>query len=536
MKRAIIYARVSTKRQADDGLPVESQIDHCRSKADSLGAAVVKVFTDGGVSGTTDRRPAFQDALNYCAVMEVDYFITWSSSRFARNHLDAGHYKGLLKKYGTRLIYSSNETDIRTDDGWFVDAIGAVIDERYSRQVASDTRRSMLKAARDGFFLGGRVPFGYVAVADGRRKRLAVHPTHGATVRRIFTMALEGAGTKLIALHLNAQGLSMNGKPWAKNTVAYLLKNEVYTGMTVFNRKAKGRTDNPPEDWVRVASHDALVTPEEFERTKAMMSDRQPSNVGGQPRSHFAFVGLLRCGVCGASLQTCSGSGRSKTYHYYGCRNSLSGKERCGFKKMRADLFDAWMLDELLAQVLTPERMGDVIQQAQAQRLEWVRDRAGRREGLVGELRAAEKARGNLYAVLELHGQNAPNLGDLSPRLRELNERVKKLEAALIELENEPAGPGDLPEVDPQEAAEALRGIVMDCTDAKKLRAFVGSFVRGIAVGESDVAVDYLPECLVRLDGRTRVHSANNWLPVPSTLRTVRLVIHRPVDKLRRVA
>ena len=41
MKRAIIYARVSSKRQADDGLPVESQIDHCRSKAAALGATVI---------------------------------------------------------------------------------------------------------------------------------------------------------------------------------------------------------------------------------------------------------------------------------------------------------------------------------------------------------------------------------------------------------------------------------------------------------------------------------------------------------------
>ena len=29
---AIIYARVSTARQADDGLPVESQIDQCQAE------------------------------------------------------------------------------------------------------------------------------------------------------------------------------------------------------------------------------------------------------------------------------------------------------------------------------------------------------------------------------------------------------------------------------------------------------------------------------------------------------------------------
>ena len=514
MKRAIIYARVSSKRQAEDGLPVESQIDHCQAKAAALGATVAKVFIDGGKTGRNDRRGAFQDALNYCAVMEVDYFITWSSSRFARNHLDAGHYKTVLERYGTRLIYSSTEVDIRTDDGWFVDAISSVIDERYSRQVASDTRRSMLKAARDGYFLGGRVPFGYVAVAEGKRKRLAVHPTESTVVKSIFAMALQGCGTKLIALQLNAQGLSMRGKPWAKNTINYLLKNEVYAGWTVFNRTRQGnaRLQNPVEDWVKVPSHAPLVNAEEFERTQAMLQHRQPSNVGGAPRSHFAFTGLLKCGRCGGSLQTCSGTGRSQVYYYFGCRSSLVGKTRCGLPRFRADHFEDWMLGELLDRVLSPEAMAGIIQQAHEHRTDWVKERAARRASIVADLRATEKSRSNLYSILELHGQDAPNLGDLSARLRELNERVKKLEQGLEQIENEAAAPAGLPDVDPVEAAEALRGIVMDCADPKKLREFVGAFVKEITVGDTEVLVDYHPECLVRLNNHTRIRSAENWL------------------------
>ena len=513
MKRAIIYARVSTKRQADDGLPVESQIDHCKARAEALGATVQKVFVDGGISGTTDKRPAFQEALNYCAVMDVDYFICWASSRFARNHLDAGNYKGMLARYGTRLVYSSTEVDLRTDDGWFIDAIGAVIDERYSRQVASDTRRSMLKAARDGCFLGGRVPFGYVAVPDGKRKRLAVHPTESTTVQQIFSLASSGCGTKMIALQLNAQGITLRGKAWAKNTVNYLLKNEVYAGQRVFNRTT-ARGANPPEDWVRVASHTAIIPPELFERVQTMVSDRQPMNVGGQPRSNFAFVGLLSCGVCGESLQTCSGTGRGKAvYHYYGCRASLSGKHRCSFPKVRADQFDAWLMATLLDEVMTADRMAGVVQEARELRHDWVKERSGRRQVLVDELRGAEKSRSNLYSILELHGRDAPNLGDLTIRLRTLNDQVKKLENALVELEGEAAAPSHFPEIDPVEAAEALRGIVMECTDARKLREFVGSFVRGITVSVDEVVVDYHPECLVRLDNRTRVHSAKDWLP-----------------------
>jgi hypothetical protein len=36
MKRAVIYARVSTQRQADDGVSMESQIEQCRIKAHAL--------------------------------------------------------------------------------------------------------------------------------------------------------------------------------------------------------------------------------------------------------------------------------------------------------------------------------------------------------------------------------------------------------------------------------------------------------------------------------------------------------------------
>ena len=40
--RAVIYARVSSARQAEDGLPVQSQVEQCRAKAAALGAVEVR--------------------------------------------------------------------------------------------------------------------------------------------------------------------------------------------------------------------------------------------------------------------------------------------------------------------------------------------------------------------------------------------------------------------------------------------------------------------------------------------------------------
>lgn len=106
MKRAVIYARVSTERQADEGLSVESQIEACRRKAADLGAAVVAVYRDDGISGTTDARPGFRAAIHHCA-RGVDLLICWSSSRFARDQHDAITYKRELAAGGTRLVYAS---------------------------------------------------------------------------------------------------------------------------------------------------------------------------------------------------------------------------------------------------------------------------------------------------------------------------------------------------------------------------------------------------------------------------------------------
>ncbi|WP_371133396.1 recombinase family protein [Polaromonas sp.] len=511
MKRAIIYARVSSKRQADDGLPIESQLDRCRAKAAALGAEVLKEFVDGGISGTTDKRPAFQEAINYCSLMDVDYFITWSSSRFARNLLDAGRYKLVLQTYRTRLTYASSDVDVSTDDGWLMDNFFALFDEHVSRRVSSDTRRSMLKAATDGYFMGGRVPFGYAAVEDGKRRRLVPHPSEAETVRRIFGMSRQGHGVKVIAMALNDAGVLLRGRRWAKNTINYMLASEVYCGVSIFNRVSK-RVPNPPDLWIRVNSHPAIIEPEEFKQVQASMHTRRPEIVGGTPRSNGVFAGLLRCGECDGALTMTHGTARNGTRHYYyGCCTHMRGKAKCGFKNVRIDEFDPQMVSQLLDRVLTREAVAKAVSDSLALCGQWANDRKLRRDAMVRTLRETEAKRGKLYGVLELMGSGAPNLADLGPRLRELNDQIKGLEQSIIKLEDEPTGPLDAPDLDVDEVTGMLRGLVEDCEDPKRLRTFLGSFIEKATVSGDSVAVYYNEARMMSL-GLSAVPLGNKWL------------------------
>ena len=59
-KTAIIYARVSSIRQADEGISVDSQIEHGERKAKELGATIAHVFRDDGKTGRNVRMDDWQ--------------------------------------------------------------------------------------------------------------------------------------------------------------------------------------------------------------------------------------------------------------------------------------------------------------------------------------------------------------------------------------------------------------------------------------------------------------------------------------------
>jgi len=532
MKRCVIYARVSSDEQAEQGLSVDSQIEACRRKADALGAAVLQVYRDDGRSGRTDARPGFRQAIDHCKATSPDYLVVWSSSRFARSVVDAARYKDALQGLRTRVVYASQDINIWTDEGWLTDSIQQIFDEHTSRTIAKDTKRSMLSAARSGFFMGGRVPYGYRAVPapdDPRRRRLQVDDDEAAVVRAIFRHSAQGIGAFAIAQLLNDQGFTLKGRPWTKNALLHMLKSEVYMGQLIFGRfDRKRRTARPRDEWVTVDSHPAIVEPGLFDQVQRGLDKRTPVESRAPGNAEHTFAGMMRCGACGAALMLTNGTGRGgKVYYYYACRSDLQG-QRCAFKRLPAGKFDAWMLGELLDRVLTEDNVRGVLAKLDGAATDWVKDRAARRNKLVLELRTVEGRRSKLYEVIELQGKDAPGISEIGPRLRELNAQIERLEASLVDIEDEQPPLAGGFDISPAEAAEVMREMVQKCESPQALRAFIGSIVQQITVSGTEVVVEYHPECLIRCEG-AMVHSTRNWLPVPSTRRTTeRLRLARP--------
>lgn len=530
MKRAIIYARVSSRKQADDGVSMDAQVEQCSTRAVQLGATVARVFRDDGISGrSTKGRAGFQSAVAYCEAAPVDFFIVWSTSRFARNAIDLWVHQDQLKALGTRLECLNADIDDDTDAGFINRVFMGAMDQMVSRQIARDTLRSMKKSAAEGFFTGGRVPFGYLVERDGKRGRLVPHPDESVVVQRCFSLSLQGFGALAIALQLNDAGQLRRGEPWKKNTLIYLLKSDVYTGTRTFNRmnKKTGRP-KPREDWVQVDSHPGLVSRPDFEKVQSMMEDRVPNHAqGGTPRSGFVFSGLMACGICGNPLQIINGTGRSGSlYNYYACCAHKKGAPRCLFRNVRADLFDDWLLSEVLNGLVTVDAMEHAVQEITDLGSRWAQEREAQRAQLVRDLRALEAKRGKLFDLLETHGVDTPDLGDVKDRLQLRNAEIKAVQSRLDRLEDAPQR-DRASRIDPSVAVEVMREVVM-AGDAQKKRAFMGAFLESITVTADKVVVQYQQASLMKLGHPAGVRNDVYWLPEKASLRTFTVEILRP--------
>ena len=117
MKNCIVYLRISREKDGEKELSIESQLEQCKKKAVNVNAEVLKVFNDRDKTGRNDRRRGFQDAMAFCECHQVDYFIVWSTSRFARNMMEAKNNKHRLSKAGTKVIYVTT-TIADNEDGY----------------------------------------------------------------------------------------------------------------------------------------------------------------------------------------------------------------------------------------------------------------------------------------------------------------------------------------------------------------------------------------------------------------------------------
>lgn len=199
--KVVGYIRVSTARQATDGVSMEAQEAKIRAWGELAGADEVLIFRDNGISGKiTANRPGLAAALE--AVGPGSALVVYSLSRLARSTRDALNISELLHKRGADLVSLSEKLDTSSAAGKMIFRVLAVLAEFERDQVSERTRAALQHKRANGEKTGGDVPYGFEA-RDGRLFPKAIEQ---AAVRLIMRRRARGASFRAICRDLEGAG------------------------------------------------------------------------------------------------------------------------------------------------------------------------------------------------------------------------------------------------------------------------------------------------------------------------------------------
>ena len=220
-------------------------------------------------------------------------------------------------KYSGALIVTPLKTydpNDEFDEEYF--EFGLFMSRREYKAIRRRLVRGRIASVTEGKYIGSVAPFGYERVKLPGEKgfTLAIRAEQSVVVQRIFRWyAIEGLGTPSIAERLNSMGLTTKADmPWARDSVASVLKNPVYTGKVKWGQRAQvkssdsGRTvvscPRSKEYLIAEGRHNAIIAQEVFDAAQQRFSLRKTPPCPARRALVNPLAGLVICENCGKHL------------------------------------------------------------------------------------------------------------------------------------------------------------------------------------------------------------------------------------------
>ena len=303
-KRVAAYCRVSTDKDAQlESLENQMAAFNMRI-AMHPGWQLANLYVDEGLSGTSmKQRVQFRQMIEDCKAGQIDYIITKSVSRFARNTVDTLTTVRELKKYGVELYFEKEKIDTADIVSEMLLTVMASFAQEESRSISENVKWGIHKRFEAGQEV--KVPlYGFYHTKD---ELFLVKEDEAEVVREIFERFVHGEMPMSILNDMIARGVKPPaGNCWKRLQLDRMIKNEKYAGDVVLQKtyvkdhltheQVRNRGDLP---MFRVEdAHSAIVDRHIFNQAQKIMAMR---NVG-IGNSTYPYGKMLRCPHCGKPL------------------------------------------------------------------------------------------------------------------------------------------------------------------------------------------------------------------------------------------
>jgi site-specific DNA recombinase len=395
--RAAIYARYSDA-DLQNARSIDDQVQLCRDLAATLGATVLAIYADYGISGDLlITRPEAQRLIRE-APGRYDIILAEGMDRLSRGQRDiADLYERLTRFAGIKLhTFAEGEVDVLKVG--FKGTMNAV----FLRDLAQKVRRGQAGRARAGLTscglgYGYRVTRLYDPAGEPVRGHREIEPDEAAVIRRIFQEYADGKSALAIAAALNREGIpAPRGGAWGASTIqgnrargSGILNNEAYAGVLIYNRTTfvkhpdtgkRLSRDNPESSWLRQNAPELrIVDAETWRRVKVRQGEYQHCPMNSAHRPKHLFSGLIRCGVCGASYTTIS---RDRI----GCAGHAKKGNCANSRRIARPELERRVIDGLKRYFLLPDAITAAVAEYHADRRRRADANRGRRSALAKKI------------------------------------------------------------------------------------------------------------------------------------------------------
>ena len=147
--KVAIYSRVSTQDQC-----VDMQISDLRQYCEQRGLRIYKEYSDEGISGTKDRRPALDELMSDARKRKFDAVLCWRFDRFARS---TKHLITALEEFrhlGIEFVSFQENIDTSSPLGKAVFTIVSAISELERNIIIERVKAGIRRAKENGKRLG----------------------------------------------------------------------------------------------------------------------------------------------------------------------------------------------------------------------------------------------------------------------------------------------------------------------------------------------------------------------------------------------
>jgi site-specific DNA recombinase len=326
--RCAIY----TRKSSEEGLEQDfNSLDAQREACEAFIASqkregwrpIGEMYDDGGFSGATMERPAFQRLLSDVSAGRIDVVVVYKVDRLTRSLSDFAKIVDIFGRHVVSFVSVTQQFNTTSSMGRLTLNI-LLSFAQFEREVTGERIRDKIAASKKkGMWMGGLPSLGY----DVKERKLVVNTAEAKTVRHIFQRYVELKSVRELKEELGAAGIvskvrtasdgsRYGGQPLARGALYLMLQNRIYRGEIVHKGTSYG------------GEHEAIVDEALWNNVQAILSGNRVDRAHGRTGHAPSLLTGMLFDAHGGRMSPTHATKKGNRYRYYISRTLLDGSTK----------------------------------------------------------------------------------------------------------------------------------------------------------------------------------------------------------------